>query len=113
MYLSWPVLDSLWSLSYLSTRYSKIARDSLNSNQPSAGDIDRSKRLPNNEVVVVVVDDGGDTTVGVDLQVVGSLLLFLIKVEVHRLVCQPEFFKNDGYFPKSRIGTQTTVRGRD
>jgi len=61
---------------------------------------ERSEHLPNDEVVVVVVNDGGDATVGVDLQVVWTLLLFLAEVKVHRLVCQPEFFKNDGCFPK-------------
>lgn len=62
-----------------------------------------SEHQPNSEVVVMVVDDGGNATVGVDLQVFWTLLLFLTEIEIHRLVRQPELFKNDGDFPKSRI----------
>ena len=106
MYLSRPVLDSLWSLSYLSTRYPKIARLSLCFDQSQAhGDTD-CEPLPNGEVPVVVIDDGGDTTVGVDLQEFWTLLLFLAEIEVHGLVRQPELFKNDGGFPKSLISRQ-------
>ena len=52
----------------------------------------------------MVVDDGGYATVGVDLQKFWTLLLFLAEIEVHRLVRQSEFFKNDGDLPKNRIG---------
>ena len=102
MYLSCPVLDSLWSLSYLSTKYCRIARVSLDFDQPlpTAGD-DHGEDLPNNEVVVVVIDDGGDTTVGVELQVFWALLFFLAEIEVDSLVRQSEFFKNDSGFPKN------------
>jgi len=50
----------------------------------------------------MVIDDGGDAAVGVDLQKFWSLLLFLAEIEIYRLVRQPEFFKNDGDFPKNR-----------
>ena len=109
MYLSRPVLDSLWSLSYLSTKYSKIARVSLRSDQPMRAQRLGSEHLPDGEVVVMVVDDGWDATVGVDLQVFWTLLLFLAEIEVHGLVRQPELLKNDGDFPKSRIGRQVPV----
>jgi len=65
-----------------------------------------NKHLPNDEVVVMVVDNGWDATVGVDLQEFWSLLFLLAEVEVHRLVGQPEFFKNDGDFPRGRTGFQ-------
>ena len=42
--------------------------------------------LPNDKVVVMVVDDGGDATVGVDLQVIWSLMLALAEVEVDSFV---------------------------
>ena len=103
MYLSWPVLESLWSLSYLSTKYCKIARVSLHLDQPSASAEGYSEFLPNDEVVVVVVDDSRDATVGVDLQVVWALLLFFAEVEIDRLVRQPELFKNDGDFPEKGL----------
>ena len=61
------MLDSLWSLSYLSTKYSKIARLSLDLDQPSTGVDGHGEDLPDDEVVVMVVNDGGDATVGVDL----------------------------------------------
>jgi hypothetical protein len=104
MYLSWPALESLWSLSYLSTTYSKIARVSLDSGQQSVGDGGHSEDLPNGEVVVSVVNDGGDAAVGVDLQILWTLVLLLAEIEVHGLVRQPEFFKDDGDFPRGRIG---------
>jgi hypothetical protein len=107
MYLSEPVLDSLWSLSYLSTKYSKIARVSLNFIQPFAGGDDHRKDLPDDEIVVVVVDDGGDATVGVDLQVFWGLVFFLAEIEIHRFVRQPEFLKDDGGFPEDHISFQT------
>jgi len=74
----------------------------------SARRVDK-EHLPNGEVVVMVVDDGGDAAVGVNLQVFRSLLLFLAEIEVHGLIRQPEFFKNDGDFPVSRIGRQVPV----
>ena len=103
------MLDSLWSLSYLSAKYSKIARVSLDFDQPSTG-VDRHEEdLPNDEVVVMVVDDGGDAAVGVDLQVIWSLVFALAEIEVDRFVRQPELFENDGDFPENRIGFQTVV----
>ena len=57
----------------------------------------------------MVVDDGGDATVGVDLQVIRSLMLALAEVEVDRFVCQPEFFENDCNFPENRVGFQTAL----
>ena len=51
----------------------------------------------------MVINDGRDATVGVDLQKFWTLLLFLTEIEIHRLVRQPELFKNDGDFPKSWI----------
>jgi hypothetical protein len=102
------VLDSLWSLSYLSTKYSRIARVSLDCDQPPTGD-GHGEDLPNDDVVVMVVDDGGDATVGVDLQVIWSLVLGLAEVEVDRLVCQPEFFEDDGGFPENRVSFQTAI----
>ena len=87
MYLSWPELESLWSLSYLSTKYWKIARVSLCLDQSSTSNNGHSGHLPNDEVVILVVDDGGDATVGVDLQVVWGLMLSLAEIEVHRLIC--------------------------
>jgi hypothetical protein len=68
-----------------------------------------AKDLPNDDVVVMVVDDGGDATVGVDLQVIWSLVLGLAEVEVDRLVCQPEFFEDDGGFPENRVSFQTAI----
>jgi len=111
MYLSWPVLDSLWSLSYLSTKYSKIAKVSLYFDQPPTDVGGYDEDLPNDGVVVMVVDDGGDATVGVDLQVIRSLVLTLGEVEVDRFVCQPEFFEDDGDFPGHRAGFQTAAFG--
>jgi hypothetical protein len=102
-YLSWPVLDNLWSLSYLSTKYSKIARVSLHYRQRSTvGDGD-SEVLPNNEIVVVVVDDSRDATIRIDLQVFWSLLLFLAEIEIHRFVRQSEFFEDDHGFPNVQV----------
>ena len=101
IYLSCPVLDTLRSLSYLSTKYSRIARVSLNSDQRSIGGDDHSKDLPNNEVVVMVVDDGGDAAIGVNLQEVWGLVLSLAEIEVDVLVRQPKLFENDGNFPKN------------
>jgi len=109
MYLSWPVLDSLWSLSYLSTKYSKIARVSLDSDQPSTGVDGYCEDLPDDGVIVMVVDDGRDATVGVDLQVIWSLVFALVEVEVDRFVCQPEFFEDDGDLPGHRVSFQTSV----
>ena len=57
----------------------------------------------------MVVDDGGDATVGVDLQKLWALLLFLAEIEIHGLVRQSEFFEDGGDFPKSRISFQTRV----
>ena len=47
-----------------------------------------------------MVDDGGDAAVGVDLQILWTLVLLLAEIEVHGLVRQPEFFKDDGDFPR-------------
>ena len=112
MYLSWPVLDTLWSLSYLSVKYSITARLSLDLGQPSISSNDHSRRLPNNEVVVVVVNDGGNAAVRVYLQELRALLFFLAEVEVHRLVRQPELFKNNGNFPENQIGFQIVRKSR-
>ena len=57
----------------------------------------------------MVVDDGGDATVGVDLQVVWSLVFSLFEIEIHGLVRQPEFFENDGGFPKNWNGVRMAV----
>lgn len=54
----------------------------------------------------MVVDDGGDATVWIDLQIFRILLFFLAEIEVHRLIRQPEFFKDDGDFPKNQIDFQ-------
>ena len=103
------MLDSLWSLSYLSTKYSKIARLSLDLDQPSTGVDGHGEDLPDDEVVVMVVNDGGDATVGVDLQVIWGLLLALVEVEVDRFVCQSEFFEDNGDFPDHGVSFQTSV----
>lgn len=99
----------MWSLSYLSTKYSRIARVSLGFDQPSTGGDRRSEDLPNDDVVIVVVNDGRDATVRVDLQVVWTLVLCLAEVEVDRFVRQPEFLKDDDSFPESRVSSQTVV----
>ena len=112
MYLFWPVLDSLWSLSYLSIKYSIIARLSLDLCQLSISSNDHGRRLPKDEVVVVLVNDGGNAAVRVYLQELRALLFFLAEVEVHRLVRQPEFFKNNGSFPESQIGFQIVRKSR-
>ena len=96
-------------MSYLSTKYSKIARLSLDLDQPSTGVDGHGEDLPDDEVVVMVVNDGGDATVGVDLQVIWGLLLALVEVEVDRFVCQPEFFEDDGDFPDHRVSFQTSL----
>ena len=83
------MLDSLWSLSYLSSKYSRIASVSLDLAQLSTGGGGDGEDLPNDQVVIVVVDDSGDATIGVDLQVIWGLLLTLGEVGVDRLVCQP------------------------
>lgn len=57
----------------------------------------------------MVVDNGRDATVGVKLHVIWTLVLGLLEVEVDGLICQPEFFKNDGDFPEKRIGFQTML----
>ena len=113
MYLSWPVLESLWSLSYLSTKYSKIARVSLESDEPSSNGDNYSGGLPNGEIVVVVVNDGGDTAVGVDLQKIWPLLLLFAEIEVDRLVRQPEFLEDDGDLPVNKIACQRVVEGNE
>jgi hypothetical protein len=110
--LSWPVLDNLWSLSYLSTKYSIIARDSLDFGQPSISGNYHSRHLPNNEIFVVVVDDRGNAAVRVYLQILRTLLFFLAEIKIHRLVCQPEFFKNNGSFPESQISFQIVRKSR-
>ena len=101
--------DTFLSLSYLSTKYSTIARVSLYFGQLSEGRGGYQKDIPNNEVVVVVVDNGRDATVGVELHEIWTLLLALLEVKVDGFICQPEFFKNDGDFPEERISFQTTV----
>jgi len=93
----------------LSTKYSKIARVSLDSDQLSTDGERHGGDLPNDEVVVMVVDNGGDATVRVDLQVVWSLMFCLAKVEVDRFVRQPEFLEDDGGFPGSRVIFQTAA----
>ena len=112
MYLSRPVLEILWSLSYLSARYPQIARVSLISLNSPPEAIDRSKGLPNYEIVVVVINDSGDTTIGIDLQVFRILLLLLAKIEVQSLIRQPEFFEHDGNFPErsKRISDRHKIR---
>ena len=62
--------------------------------------MDRSKGLPNDEIVVVVINDSGDTTIGIDLQVFRILLFLLAQIEVQSLIRQPEFFEHDGNFPE-------------
>ena len=90
-------------MSYLSAKYPKIARLSLDFYQPfSSGDYHR-KHLPNSEVVVLVIDDSRDATVTVDLQIIWGLLFALAEIKVDGLVRQPELFKNDGDFPKKEI----------
>ena len=86
MYLSGPVLDNLWSLSYLSTKYSKIARVSLSLDQPATSGHDHVQDIPNGEVVVMVVDDGGNATVGVELYVLRALVFCLAEIEVHGFI---------------------------
>ena len=95
--------ESLWSLSYLSTKYTKIARLSLDFDQSLVCGYGHNEGLPNDEVIVFVVDNGGDAAVGVDLQEVWGFLLSLMEVEVHRFVRQPKFFENDGDFPKNLL----------
>jgi len=73
----------------LSTKYSNIARVSLDLGQPSTGVDGYSEDLPDDGVIIMVVNDGRDATVGVDLQVIWSLLLALSEVEIDRFVCQP------------------------
>ena len=104
------MLDSLRSLSYLSTKYSKIAKVSLDFDQPSIGVGGHGEDLPDDGVIVMMVNDGGDATVGVDLQVIWSLMLALVEVEVDRFVCQPEFFEDDGDLPGHRIGFRRSCR---
>ena len=65
----------MWSLSYLSTKYSRIVRVSLDFDQPSTGGGGHGEDLSNDEVVVMVVDDGGDATIGADLQIIWGLLV--------------------------------------
>ena len=104
MYLSGPVLDILWSLSYLSTKYCKMARVSLGSDQASVSCDDRhNQNLPNSEIAVMVVNDGRDAAVGVDLQVIRTLLFSLAKIKIHRFVRQPKFFEHHGGFPENQI----------
>lgn len=86
-------------MSCLSTKYSKIARVSLDLDQSSASGDNHSQILPNDEIIVVVVNDGGDPAIGVDLQVFRSLVLLLEEIKVHRLARQPKFFKNHDDFP--------------
>jgi len=93
----------------LSTKYSKIARVSLDFDQPSTGVDGHGEDLPDDGVIVMVVDDGGDATVWVDLQVIWSLVLALGEVEVDRFVCQPEFFEDDGDLPGHRVIFQTSM----
>ena len=78
----------------------------------SISDSDYSTRLPNSEVVVVVVDDGGNATVRVYLHILRTLLFPLAEVEVHRLVRQPKFLKNNGDFPESQISFQIVGKSR-
>jgi hypothetical protein len=94
----------------LSTKYSNIARVSLDFDESSSNGDNCSGSLPNDEIVVAVVDDGGDATVRVDLQVLWRLVLFFAEVEVHRFVRQPQFFKDDGDFPEVQIGCQMVVK---
>ena len=90
-------------MSYLSTKYSKIARVSLDADQTSASYDGLNQDLPNDEIVVMMVDDSGNAAVGIDLQVFRSLVFLLAEIEVHRFICQPKFFKYYGDFPKNRI----------
>ena len=54
----------------------------------------------------MVVDNCRDATVWIDLQVFRIFLFFLAEIEVHRLICQSEFFKDDDSFPKDKVGFQ-------
>ncbi len=49
-----------------------------------------------------MVDESGNTTVGVVLGVLGSLLLALLEVEVDGLVCQTKLLKDDGDLPTTK-----------
>jgi hypothetical protein len=109
VYLPWPVVDTLLSLSYLSTKYSRIARVSLYPSQLSEGRDGYQEGVPNNEVVVVVVDNGGDAAIGVEFHEIRTLLLALFEVEIDGFIRQPKFFENDGDFPEKRIGCQTML----
>ena len=103
------MLDSLWSLSYLSTKYSTIARVSLGFCQSSTRWDRHGEDVPDDEIVVVMIDDGGDATVWIDLQIIWTLLLAFVEVEVDRFVRQPEFFEDDGGFPEARVSFRTTT----
>lgn len=83
MCLFGPVLDILLPLS---TKYSKIARVSLDLDQPSASGDDNSQILPNGEIVVIVADDDRDAAVGVELQVFQSFVFLLGEIKEHRSV---------------------------
>ena len=104
--------EILLSLSYLSTKYSTIARVSLYFGQLSEDRDGYQEDIPKNEVIVVVVDNGRDATVGVELHKVWTLLLALLEVEVDGFICQSEFFKDDGNFPEKSTRFQTTVTFR-
>lgn len=58
------------------------------------------KSVPEDEIVVLVVDDGRNAAVGVELDVLGRLLLVLLEVKVYGAVGQAEFFENDGNLPE-------------
>ena len=48
------------------------------------------------------------------MYIVWGLMLSLVEIEVHGLVRQPEFFENDGDFPKDLNDVQmVTTFGRD
>ena len=65
----------------MSTKYSRIARVSLDFDQLlSIGGKYNNEGLPNDEVVVMVVDDGGNTAVGVDLQIGWGLVLSAVEI---------------------------------
>lgn len=92
-----------FSLSYLSTKYNKIALDSLHDAQLCSVSRRNNIRIfsPNDEIIIVVVNEGRNTTIRVVLRVFLCFLLLCREVEVDRFIAQAKLVHEKGSFPVS------------
>lgn len=63
--------------------------------------------IPDSQVGIMMIDQRRDAAVGVDLEILGALVLALLEVKVNALVREPEVLKYEDDFPRSQ---KTEVR---